>query len=320
MTESTGMGVRTRLFLTAFAVIAITAISHPALGAAATFASDPAPDATLVVEGGDASSSAPAASQEGEPSSTSPVVADPAETPTVELPASPQIAETPAEPLVADPQPIVAPTVVEATPLELPANDSPPLATPTAEQVNTGEMPQLVTQGSVDPALGAPVVTPTTAPEAVAPEEPELAPVAAPGQSVVIQTSSEGDSVRPLTGEVRAVLLADAPTFLTRLADVSSVGTTTRTASGRPAQGPVERPASELRWPLQIPPPSEAPIPSRVAFTSNGQAPTGGSFRPDLALALSAVALVFSLLTQVARPVNSRLHEAALVARIPQPG
>jgi len=320
MTESTGMGARARLFLIALAATAIAAVSHPALGAGATFATDPALDTTLLVEGGDGSSGVPAASQEGVPSSTSPVVADPAETPTVEQPASPQFAETPAEPLVADPQPIVVSTVVEALPGELPATESTPLETPTAEPVNSGEVPQLVTQGSEDPALGAPVVTPMTEPEAVVAEALGLAPVTAPGQSVVIQTSSEGDSIRPLTGELRAVLIADAPTRLTRLADVLSVGTTTRTASGRPARGPVERPASELRWPLQIPVPSEAPVPSRVAFSSNGQAPTGGSFRPDLALALSAIALVFSLLTQVARPVNSRLHEAALVARVPQPG
>jgi len=157
--------------------------------------------------------------------------------------------------------------------------------------------------------------------EAAVLEEPELAtPVAEPEQSVVIQTSSELESLPPISGELRAVLLADAPTKLTRIADVSSAGTTTRTASGRPDRGSVERPASEVNWPLQIPSPSAPPVPSRLGFTFNGQAPTGGSFRADLALAVSAFVFAFSLMARVARPASSRLLEAALVTRVPQPG
>jgi len=318
MTESTGMRARARLFLIAFAAIAIAAISHPSLGAGATYSSELAPGTTPLVE---VSSSAPATGPAEEPSSTGLVVSDdPVEAPTPEPPAEPPIAEPPlAEPPTAEPPP-VAPPNAEAPPLEIPTTESPPLETPTAEPVDTGEVPPLVTEGLEDPAVGAPVATLPTTPEAAVQEEPELAPVAEPGRSVVIQTSSERESLRPITGELRAVLLADAPSSLARLADVSSVGTTTRTASGRPARGPVERPASEVRWPLQIPPPSEPPVPNRVAFTFNGQAPTGGSFRADLALALSAFAFAFSLMARVARPVSSRLHEAALVARVPQPG
>jgi len=172
-----------------------------------------------------------------------------------------------------------------------------------------------------EPTVDAAVETLPVALEAAVLEEPELAtPVAEPEQSVVIQTSSELESLPPISVELRAVLLADAPTKLTRIADVSSAGTTTRTASGRPDRGSVERPASEVNWPLQIPSPSAPPVPSRLGFTFNGQAPTGGSFRADLALAVSAFVFAFSLMARVARPASSRLLEAALVTRVPQPG
>jgi hypothetical protein len=165
------------------------------------------------------------------------------------------------------------------------------------------------------------VETLPTSPEAASVQDnSQLVPVTEPGVSVVIQTPTESGSVRPITGELRAILLADKPSSLTTLAEVSSVGTTTRTASGRPARGPIERPESEVRWPLQIPSPSTPPVPNRVSLTFSGQAPAGSIFRADLALALSAVALAFSLMARVARPVSSRFHEATLVARVPQPG
>ncbi len=330
ITRSTGIGARARLFLIAVVAIASVAISHPSLGAAATYASALTEDTTLLAEGADVSSGDPATSPTEEPSSTGPVVSDdPAEAPAPGPVAEPPVADAPvaeppvadapvAEPPVAEPPPVALPTA-EAPPLDSPTTEPPPLATPTAEPVDTGEVLPPLTDGFEDPAVGAPVALPTT-PEAAVPEEPELAPVTEPGQSVVIQTSSEGESVRPITGELRAILLADAPSRLTSLADVSSVGTTARTASGRPARGPVERPTSEVSWPLQIPSPFTPPVPSHPSITFSGQAPTGSSFRADLALAMSAVALVFSLMARVARPVSSRLHEAALVTRVPQPG
>jgi hypothetical protein len=317
MTESTGMGARARLFLAAFVAIAIIAISHPALGMGATYSSEPALASTALVDTGDVLSSAPATSPAEEPSSSGVVVSDdPAEAPTpgpaVESPAPGPSASLPvAEPLTAEPP------IAEAPPLEIPTTEQPPLETPTAEPVDTGEVPPLVT-GVEDPA--APVATLPITAEAAVQEEPEIAPVSEAGQSVVIQTSSEAESLRPIPRELRAVLLADGSSNLTRLADVSSVGTTTRTGSGRPARGPVERPVSEVRWPQQIPSPSAPPVPSRLAITASGQAASGSGFRADLALALSAIALAFSLMARVARPVSSRFHEAALVARVPQPG
>jgi hypothetical protein len=295
------MGARARLFLLAFLAIAIAAISHPSLGAGATYSSDPAP---VVSEA-------------------------PAEAPTAEPPAEPPVAEPlPVESPVAEPPPteppVVEPPVADPPPTEPPVAEPPtagppPSETPAPEPVDTGEAPPPMPEG-LDPAVGAPVETPPTTPDAPVLEEPESSPIAKPGQSVVIQTPSEGESVRPIPGELRAVLLADAPSSLSRLADVSSVGTTARTASGRPARGPVERPISEVRWPLEFPSPDAPPVPSRLAFTFNGQAASGSSFRADLALALSAVALGFSLMARVARPVSSRFHEAALVTRVPQPG
>jgi hypothetical protein len=319
MTESTGMGARARLFLAAFVAIAIIAISHPALGTGATYSSEPAVASTALVDTGDVLSSAPATSPAEEPSSSGLVVSDdpaeaPAPEPAVDSPAPEPSASLPvAEPLTAAPPPIA-----EAPPLEIPTTEQPPLETPTAEPVDTGEVPPLVTEGLEDPA--APVATLPTTAEAAVQEEPELAPVSEAGQSVVIQTSSEAESLWPIPRELRAVLLADGSSNLTRLADVSSVGTTTRTGSGRPARGPVERPVSEVRWPQQIPSPSAPPVPSRLAITASGQAASGSGFRADLALALSAIALAFSLMARVARPVSSRFHEAALVARVPQPG
>ncbi|MGI8606803.1 MAG: hypothetical protein ACR2L0_06585 [Gaiellaceae bacterium] len=233
-------------------------------------------------------------------------------------PAEPATSEPPAELPIAEPP--VAPPIAEAPPLEVPSTEPPLLESPTAEPVDTGEVPSLVMEGLEDPTIGAAVATPPITLEATVIEEPELTPVAEVGQSVVIQTSTDRESLRPITSELRAVFLADASSSLARLADVSSVGTTTRTASGRSASGPVERPAPEVRWPLHVPPPSEAPAPSRVAVTFSGQAPGGSSFWTDLALALTAAAFVFSLMARVARPVSSRFHEAALVARTPQPG
>lgn len=322
MTESTGMGARARLFLAAFVAIAIIAISHPSLGTGATYSSEPALGSTALVDTGDVLSSAPATSPTEEPSSSDLVVSDdpaaPTAEPPVESPAPEPSSGLPiAEPPTAEPPP-VAPPIAEAPPLEIPTTEQPPLETPTAEPVDTGEVPPLVTEGLEDPA--APVATLPTTPEVAVQEEPELAPVTEDGQSVVIQTSSEAESLGPIPSELRAVLLADASSKLTRIADVSSVGTTTRTASGRPARGPVERPVSEVRWPQQIPSPSAPPVPSRLAITLSGQAASGSGFRADLALALSAIALAFSLMARVARPVSSRLHEAALVARVPQPG
>jgi hypothetical protein len=307
---------RAGLFLIAFAALAIAAIGHPSLGAGAIYPGEMAP----LEEGGDVSTSVPATSPAEEPSSTDLLVSDdPVEAPTAELPVESPAPEPPVESPIAESPPAEPPTA-EPPPLEIATTESPPLETPTAESVDTGEVPPLVTEGLKDPAGGAPVATLPAAPEAAVQEEPELAPVAEPGLSVVIRTSSEGESLRPITGELRAVLLVDAPTTLTRLADVSSVGTTTRTASGRPARGSVERPSSEVGWLLQIPSPSAPPVPSRLDFTFNEQAPTGGSFRADLALALSVVVFAFSLMARVARPVNSRLLEAALVTRVPQPG
>jgi hypothetical protein len=304
---------RASLFLIVFAAIAIAAISHPSLGAGAIYPGEiePAPEAPTA--------GPPVESPVPEPPVESPVAEPPpAEDATAESPpAEPPTAEPPpAEPPTAEPPP-AEPSTVEP-PLEIQTTEPPPPEAPPAEPVATGEVPPPVTEGLEAPAGGAPVATlPATPP---VPEEPEPVPVAEPGRSVVIQTSSEGESLPPITGELRAVLLVDAPTTLTRLADVSSAGTTRRTASGRPAPGPVERPASEVGWPLQIPAPSAPPVPSRLALTFSGQAASGGSFRADLALALSALALVFSLMAQVARPVNSRLHEAVLATRVPQPG
>jgi hypothetical protein len=295
---------RASIFLIVFAAIAIAAISHPALGAGAIYPGEmgPAPEAPTAEP--------PVDSPAPEPLVESPTAEPPpVEDPTAESP--------PAEPPTAEPPPAEPPTV--EPPLEIQTTEPPPAEAPPAEPVATGEVPPPVTEGLEAPAGGASVATLPAIPEAPVQEEPELVPVAEPVLSVVIQTSGEG-SLRPIKGELRAVLLVDAPTTLTRLADVSSVGTTTRTASSRPARGPVERTASEVGWPLQIPAPSAPPVPSHLALTFSGHAASGGSFRADLALALSALAIVFSLMAQVARPVNSRLDEAALVTRVPQPG
>ena len=347
MTESTGMGARARLFLIAFATIAIAAIGHPSIGAGAVYPGEIASDdATLLeeqtveseatateepvaepapVETESAATEEPVAEPvpvETESAATEEPVAEPvpvetesaATEETVAAPAPESVSavdELAAEGLAADPEAAPAEPVLEppaevaaAVPAEEPAAE----VTPAEETV-------------AEPTVGAAVETFPVALEAAVLEEPELAtPVAEPEQSVVIQTSSELESLPPISGELRAVLLADAPTKLTRIADVSSAGTTTRTASGRPDRGSVERPASEVGWPLQIPSPSAPPVPSRLGFTFNGQAPTGGSFRADLALAVSAFVFAFSLMARVARPASSRLLEAALVTRVPQPG
>jgi hypothetical protein len=221
--------------------------------------------------------------------------------------------EVAAEGLAADPEAAPAEPVLEGPPAEV-AAAAVPGEEPAAEVTPAEEV-------VAEPTVDAPVEALPVALEAAVPEESELAtPVAEPEQSVVIQTASELESLPPISGELRAVLLADAPTSLTRIAEVSSAGTTTRTASGRPARGSDERPASEVGWPLQIPSPSAPPVPSRLGFTFNGQAPTGGSFRADLALAVSAFVFAFSLMARVARPASSRLFDAALVTRVPQPG
>ena len=337
MTESTGMGARARLFLIAFAAIAIAAISHPSPGAAEIYPGEMAPETTPLEEPAvepEAAASeelvseqVPAPEPTEDAASTEPV-AEPM--PEAESAASeePVVAPAPEAASAASEEPVAeaasaggvlvsseaapAEPVLEAPPAEVAA--AAPGEEPAAEVTSAEEV-------VVDPAGGAPVETLPVALEAAVPEEPELAtPVAEPGQSVVIQTSSERESLPPISGELRAVLIANVPTTLTRLADVSSVGTTRRTASGRPARGSVERPASEVAWPLQIPSPSSPPVPSRLGFTFNGQAPTGGSFRADLALAVSAFVFAFSLMARVARPASSRLLEAALVTRVPQPG
>ena len=311
MTRPTDIGARTRLFLIALAASASVAISLPSLAAAVTSVSEPA---TTPAE---------------DPSSTGPVVSDDStESPAPEPVAEPPVAEPVAEPPVAEPTPVEPPSTVplpletpttEPPPLETPTAEPSPLETPTAEPVDNGEVAPPVTDGFEDPALGAPVALPTT-PEAAVPEEPELAPVVEQGQSVVMQASSQGETGRPLTRELRAILLADAPSRLTTLADVSSAGTTGRTASGRPARKSVERPKSEVSWPLQIPSSPTPPMPSPLSATFAGPGPTASSFLTDLALALSAVILAFSLMARVARPVSSRARGAALFTRVPQPG
>ena len=330
MTESTGMGARARLFLIAFATIAIAAIGHPSIGAGAIYPGEIASDDATLLEEQTVESEATATEEpvadpvpvETESAATEETVAEPV-TETVsaasEEPAAAPAPETvsaadevAAEGLAADPEAAPAEPVLEGPPAEVaaavPAEEPAAEVTPAEETV-------------AEPTVGAAVETFPVALEAAVLEEPELAtPVAEPEQSVVIQTSSELESLPPISGELRAVLLADAPTKLTRIADVSSAGTTTRTASGRPDRGSVERPASEVNWPLQIPSPSAPPVPSRLGFTFNGQAPTGGSFRADLALAVSAFVFAFSLMARVARPASSRLLEAALVTRVPQPG
>ena len=325
MTESTGMGARARLFLIAFAAIAIAAISHPSPGAAEIYPGEMALETTPLEE--------PAVEPEAAASEELVSEQVPAPEPTEDAASTEPVAEPmPEAESAASEEPVVAPAPEaesaagvlassEAAPAE-PVLEGPPAEVAAAAP---GEEPAAeVTSAEevvVDPAGGAPVETLPVALEAAVPEEPELAtPVAEPGQSVVIQTSSERESLPPISGELRAVLIANVPTTLTRLADVSSVGTTRRTASGRPARGSVERPASEVAWPLQIPSPSSPPVPSRLGFTFNGQAPTGGSFRADLALAVSAFVFAFSLMARVARPASSRLLEAALVTRVPQPG
>jgi len=346
MTESTGMGARARLFLIAFATIAIAAIGHPSIGAGAVYPGEIASDDATLLEEQTVESEATATEEpvadpvpvETESAATEETVAEPvtetvsaaseepaaAPAPETVSAASEEPAAAPApetvsaadevaaEGLAADPEAAPAEPVLEGPPAEVaaavPAEEPAAEVTPAEETV-------------AEPTVGAAVETFPVALEAAVLEEPELAtPVAEPEQSVVIQTSSELESLPPISGELRAVLLADAPTKLTRIADVSSAGTTTRTASGRPDRGSVERPASEVNWPLQIPSPSAPPVPSRLGFTFNGQAPTGGSFRADLALAVSAFVFAFSLMARVARPASSRLLEAALVTRVPQPG
>jgi hypothetical protein len=345
MTESTGMGARARLFLIAFATIAIAAIGHPSIGAGAIYPGEIASDDATLLEEQTVESEATATEEpvadpapvETESAATEETVAEPVtetESAATEETVAEPVTETEsaateetvaapapetegaadevaAEGLAADPEAAPAEPVLEppaevaaAVPAEEPAAE----VTPAEETV-------------AEPTVDAAVETLPVALEAAVLEEPELAtPVAEPEQSVVIQTSSELESLPPISVELRAVLLADAPTKLTRIADVSSAGTTTRTASGRPDRGSVERPASEVGWPLQIPSPSAPPVPSRLGFTFNGQAPTGGSFRADLALAVSAFVFAFSLMARVARPASSRLLEAALVTRVPQPG
>ena len=331
MTESTGMGARARLFLIAFATIAIAAIGHPSIGAGAIYPGEIASDDATLLEEQTVESEATATEEpvaepapvETESAATEEPVAEPvpvetesaATEETVAAPAPESVSavdELAAEGLAADPEAAPAEPVLEGPPAEVaaavPAEEPAAEVTPAEETV-------------AEPTVDAAVETLPVALEAALLEEPELAtPVAEPEQSVVIQTSSELESLPPISGELRAVLLADAPTKLTRIADVSSAGTTTRTASGRPDRGSVERPASEVGWPLQIPSPSAPPVPSRLGFTFNGQAPTGGSFRADLALAVSAFVFAFSLMARVARPASSRLLEAALVTRVPQPG
>jgi hypothetical protein len=251
---------------------------------------------------------------------------DSAEDPAPQPVPEPAVAEPVAEPPVAEPTPVTP--IAEPLPLDSPTTEPAPVETPTAEPspletppepVDNGGFAPPVTDGFEDPALGAPVALPTT-PEAAVPEEPELAPVVKEAQSVVIQSSSQAEAGRPLTHELRAILIADAPSRLTTLADVSSAGTTGRTASGGPARKSVERPESEVSWPLQIPSPPTPPVSSPLSATFSGPGPTGSGILTDLALAMSAVILAFSLMARVARPVSSRLHGAALFARVPRPG
>jgi hypothetical protein len=323
MTESTGMGARARLFLIAFAAITIAAISHPSLGAGAIYPGENASGTTSV--------EAPAVEPASEPAPVAESTAT--EAPAVEPASEPAPVDegTASEESVAAPTPVAESAADELAAEGLaaeadPAPAEPVLEGPPAEAAAAapGEEPAAVTpveEVVAEPTGDAPVATLPVALEAAAPEEPELAtPAAEPEQSVVIQTSSELESLPPISGELRTVLLTDGPMTLTRLADVSSVGTTRRTASDRPARGPVDRTASEVGWPPQIPSPSAPPVPSRLALTFSGQAASGGSFRADLALALSAFVFAFSLMARVASPVNSRLHEAALVTRVPQPG
>ena len=342
MTESTGMGARARLFLIAFATIAIVAIGHPSVGAGAVYPGEIASDDATLLEEQTVASEVTATEEpvavETESAATEETAAAPVtetESAAAEETAAAPVTETEsaateetvaapapetegavddlaAEELAADPEAAPAEPVLEGPPAEVAA--AVPAEEPVAEVTPTEET-------VAEPTVDAAVETLPVALEAAVLEEPELAtPVAEPEQSVVIQPSSELESLPPISGELRAVLLADAPTKLTRIADVSSAGTTTRTASGRPDRGSVERPASEVGWPLQIPSPSAPPVPSRLGFTFNGQAPTGGSFRADLALAVSAFVFAFSLMARVARPASSRLLEAALVTRVPQPG
>jgi hypothetical protein len=334
MTESTGMGARARLFLIAFAAIVIAAIGHPSIGAGAIYPGEIASDATpleepavepvvepapesvsvasdeAVVESApepvSAASEEPVAAPAPEPESAA--SEEPLAAPEAESAADELAAEGPA----ADPEAAPAEPVLEGPPAEIAA--AVPAEQPAAEVTPAEET-------VAEPTVDTPVETLPVALEVAMLEEPGLTtPVAEPEQSVVIQTSSELESLPPISGELRAVLLADAPTSLTRIAEVSSAGTTTRTASGRPDRESAERPASEIGWPMQIPSPSAPPVPSRLGFTFNGQAPTGGSFRADLALAVGAFVFAFSLMARVARPASSRLLEAALVTRVPQPG
>jgi ribonuclease E len=331
MTESTGMGARARLFLIAFAAIALAAIGHPSIGAGAIYPGEIASDDATLLEEQTVESEATAIEEpvaepvpvETESAATEETVAEPVtetESAATEDPVAAPAPETEsaadelaAEGLAADPEAAPAEPVLEGPPAEV-AAAAVPGEEPAAEVTPAEE-------AVVEPTVDAPVEALPVALEAAVPEESELAtPVAEPEESVVIQTASELESLPPISGELRAVLLADAPTSLTRIAEVSSAGTTTRTASGRPARGSDERPASEVGWPLQIPSPSAPPVPSRLGFTFNGQAPTGGSFRADLALAVSAFVFAFSLMARVARPARSRLFDAALVTRVPQPG
>ena len=344
MTESTGMGARARLFLIAFATIAIAAIGHPSIGAGATYPGEVAPDATLLEESAveleAAASEAPVAetATEAEVVASEEPVADPATEAEVVGSEESAAATVPEAESAASEEPVTAPApqaesaadelAAEALAAEVVAVPAEPvLEGPPAEIAAAAPSEELAAEAPpaeeavAEPTVDAPVATLPVALEAAVPEVPELAtPVAEPEQSVVIQSSSERESVPPISGELRAVLLADAPTSLTRIAEVSSAGATTRTASGRPARGSVERPAAEVGWPLQLPSPSAPPVPSRLGFTFNGQAPTGGSFRADLALAVSAFVFAFSLMARVARPASSRLLEAAFVTRVPQPG
>ncbi len=344
MTESTGMGARARLFLIAFAAIAIAAIGHPSIGAGAIYPGETGTDATPLEEPAVESESAATEetvvepATETESAATEETVAEPAPVPESAASEEPVAEPAPVPESAASEEPVAAPapdteSAADELVAEGPAADpeaapaEPVLEGPPAEiaaAVPAEEPAAEVTPAEetvAEPTVETPVETLPVALEVAVLEEPGLTtPVAEPEQSVVIQTSSELESLPPISGELRAVLLADAPTSLTRIAEVSSAGTTTRTASGRPDRESAERPASEIGWPMQIPSPSAPPVPSRLGFTFNGQAPTGGSFRADLALAVGAFIFAFSLMARVARPASSRLLEAALVTRVPQPG
>jgi hypothetical protein len=296
----------------------IAAIGHPSIGAGAIYPGEIASDATPLEEPAvepvvepapeNVSAASDEAVVESAPEPESAASEEPLAAPETESAADELAAEGPA----ADPEAAPAEPVLEGPPAEIaaavPAEEPAAAVTPAEETV-------------AEPTVDTPVETLPVALEVAMLEEPGLTtPVAEPEQSIVIQTSSELESLPPISGELRAVLLADAPTSLTRIAEVSSAGTTTRTASGRPDRESAERPASEIGWPMQIPSPSAPPVPSRLGFTFNGQAPTGGSFRADLALAVGAFVFAFSLMARVARPASSRLLEAALVTRVPQPG